>query len=1074
MMIGYVPGLGMSSTGDFAEVLVYDKVLSAAQRQQVESYLSQKWFAAPSAPSAPVIQTDHFSEVPAIRINDPDGTATSRLQVTLGVEHGILTLGNSSGLSFQSGDGTGDTTMTFTGTQSDINAALETLCYTWAGSRTDASTLGDTLHITTTDQGSALTGSPRTSTASVAINVDIPQSYSGLLATYYSNADFTGSTYQRVDSSIDFDWGNHPAAAGLGTDSWSARWEGSIVADSTGTYTFYATHDDGMRVWVNGTQVIDAWDYSPNASTGTINLTAGQAYSIRVDYYEGWGGNAAKLEWSGPGVSRQVISADNLYCVNVIPHTDAAPVNNVPTTQTLNVNTPLTFSAANGNAITISDVDAYSEKLQVTLAMSSGTFSLGRTTGLTFSSGDGASDTTMTFTGSLSNINAALDGMKYMPVANATGPVTLQITTNDQAPTLAGGPKIDSDTLTINITAPSNTQGLLATFYSNMDFTGTTIQRIDSTINFDWGFEGSPAPGIAGSHYSAVWAGQIQATASGAHTFFATVDDGCRLWVNNQLVIDRIGWTGTTACQGSINLTEGQWYSIRMEYAQDTNGNCARLEWSTPNQARQLIPTAQLRCENVAPTSVVPGAQSTNEETSLVFSVAGGNAVRIEDADASGPLEVTLAASTGTLTLSRTNGLTFSSGDGSGDGTMTFTGTLSNINAALDGLRYTPGSNYTGDYSPTATIEIATNDHAPAMVGGEKTSTATIPVAIAASSEYHGMLATYYNNIDFTGTAVQRVDQSINFDWNGAAPIAGIDGSSWSARWEGNLTANATETYTFHATVDDGVRLWVNNVLLIDSWQYQAATTYSGSINLVAGQQYAVRMEYFQGGGGSSAKLEWSSASNLREVIPSSQLETTPRTPVNMVPGAQGGSLNQAVVFSTDLGSAIAVQELGIGNNPLSVTLAATSGTISLSGLDGLTFSEGDGAGDATMTFSGTVENINRALNGLSYVRADSSAAVLTITTTDASAPRRTAEHDRHGQHRAGPVQRCGTVGNLLQQRRLHGHERPARRHDDQPQLGARGLARFRNRRILVVRSLGRKIVGQYHGELHVLPLGRR
>jgi len=99
----------------------------------------------------------------------------------------------------------------------------------------------------------------------------------------------------------------------------------------------------------------------------------------------------------------------------------------------------------------------------------------------------------------------------------------------------------------------------------------------------------------------------------------------------------------------------------------------------------------------VSPVISLSGAQTTNEDTNLVFSTADGNAITISEADAgAGTPEVTLTVTDGTLTLGGTAGLTFASGDGAADTTMTFRGTVAAINAALNGLTYTPTSNYNG------------------------------------------------------------------------------------------------------------------------------------------------------------------------------------------------------------------------------------------------------------------------------------------------------------------------------------------------------------------------------------------
>ena len=95
------------------------------------------------------------------------------------------------------------------------------------------------------------------------------------------------------------------------------------------------------------------------------------------------------------------------------------------------------------------------------------------------------------------------------------------------------------------------------------------------------------------------------------------------------------------------------------------------------------------------PVNNVPVAQATDEDTALVFSAGGGNAISISDVDAGGgDMGVTLNANNGTLSLSGIVGLVFTTGDGTGDATMVFSGTIANINAALEGMTFDPTPDY--------------------------------------------------------------------------------------------------------------------------------------------------------------------------------------------------------------------------------------------------------------------------------------------------------------------------------------------------------------------------------------------
>lgn len=148
--------------------------------------------------------------------------------------------------------------------------------------------------------------------------------------------------------------------------------------------------------------------------------------------------------------------ADNSNTFNLsvtVTAVNDAPVNTVPGAQNTGEDVVLVLNAANSNLISISDVDVGGSDLAVTLSVTTGTLSLSGTAALIFTVGDGAADATMTFTGALTAINAALNSLSFQPPLDTTGNSTLTLTTDDQGNTGAGGGLNDIDTVTITITA---------------------------------------------------------------------------------------------------------------------------------------------------------------------------------------------------------------------------------------------------------------------------------------------------------------------------------------------------------------------------------------------------------------------------------------------------------------------------------------------------------------------------------------------------------------------------------------------------------------------------------------------
>jgi hypothetical protein len=117
-------------------------------------------------------------------------------------------------------------------------------------------------------------------------------------AEYYNNKTLSGSpTFVRCENwPINWDWGSSGPGNGIGTDNFSVRWTGTAYINS-GNYTFIARADDGIKVWLDNTEIINGWkDQSPTEYKVTKSVSAGN-HSIKVEYYENGGGAVAQFRW---------------------------------------------------------------------------------------------------------------------------------------------------------------------------------------------------------------------------------------------------------------------------------------------------------------------------------------------------------------------------------------------------------------------------------------------------------------------------------------------------------------------------------------------------------------------------------------------------------------------------------------------------------------------------------------------------------------------------------------------------------------------------------------------------------
>jgi hypothetical protein len=152
-----------------------------------------------------------------------------------------------------------------------------------------------------------------------------------------------------------------------------------------------------------------------------------------------------------------------------------------------------------------------------------------------------------------------------------------------------------------------------------------------------------------------------------------------------------------------------------------------------------------------------------------------------------------------------------------------------------------------------------------------------------------GLVGRYYNHPalpvanesvpEFTNEGVTlvktRVDETIDFNWQGNSPAPGVNADWFLVRWEGQVKPQYSETYTFKLIADNGVRLWINNQQIINRWTNAYSTESqpdTGQIALTANQPVNIKLEYFEAWGLQNIRLLWSSASLTEQIAPKARL----------------------------------------------------------------------------------------------------------------------------------------------------------------------------------------------------------
>ncbi len=365
----------------------------------------------------------------------------------------------------------------------------------------------------------------------------------------------------------------------------------------------------------------------------------------------------------------------------------------------------------------------------------------------------------------------------------------------------------------------SNGNGLKAEYFGDKELKNLKLTRTDATINFNWQ-NGAPAPTVGSDYFSVRWSGQIVPKYSETYTFYTNSDDGVRLWVNGQKLVDQWNLQAAKEHRGTITLEAGKKYDIRLEYFENTGKASAQLSWSSPSQSKEIVPQSQLFSGttptptppppppapapapdsspgtggnngsggiiappepiryNEKPSVSVPNSKTTTTNTQLPLV-----GIQVSDPDAGNSnVTVTLQAANGRLDLAGTinGGVPLTGIFNNGTGTVVLIGTLLQINTTLAsaaGLVYQPNQGFTGRDEVTVSV----NDNGNSGVGGALTDTQTFSVMVgAAGTSYPNVnspLGTNLSGIVYYSRELPFVDV---FKMSDGFKAVNSNGSNWN------------------------------------------------------------------------------------------------------------------------------------------------------------------------------------------------------------------------------------------------------------------------------------------------------
>lgn len=439
--------------------------------------------------------------------------------------------------------------------------------------------------------------------------------------------------------------------------------------------------------------------------------------------------------------------------------------------------------------------------------------------------------------------------------------------------------------------------GCTGEYFNNTTLTGSaTVVRTDSAINFSWPQNSSPAAGVNWDNYSVRWTCSVNFPASDNYTFTVTTDDGMNVLVDNNLVLWAFWDQGPTTYYPVAYVNAGV-HTVKIEYYNRTLGGTARVAFAQGGVATSTTTTtttANWYGEYFNNQSLSGSPVFTRNDSSINFDWGTGSP------DGSVPVDHFSARWTATPYFNA--------------GTWRFTA------GADDGFRLWVDSNvlldrwFNQSYAPySADITLGAGNHtvrleyydnivnAHVTLGFSQVSgtTSATPVSVpppvyvpppgatpvyssSTTGVWHGQ---YFSNTSLSGSPVlTRDDATLNFNWGEGSPGPGVP-VDFSAKWDSVQNFPATDNYTFSATSDDGIRVWIDGALVIDAWYDHGPTTFTATRYVTAGG-HNVRVDYYDINLGAMISVQIHSGG---AVVAPTPVSATPGVPASATTGVWHG-----------------------------------------------------------------------------------------------------------------------------------------------------------------------------------------
>jgi hypothetical protein len=365
----------------------------------------------------------------------------------------------------------------------------------------------------------------------------------------------TGPELVHDEEAIDHDWGEGSPGTGIGANRFAARWT-RTMSFAPGDYEFAATADDGVRLYVDGVRVIDKWiDQGPTTYRTTLPLDGGP-HNVVMEYYENGAGAVARLNVAPTGDPPAETGWRGQYW-NV---PDMSGIPDVPTRQAdlERDDDTLDFDWGEGSPGAGIASDRFIARWTKTVKLSAGLYRF-----------SGARD---------DGIRAYVDNV---PVVDHWGFGSDQFSTEKLVAggthelrveffESGGGARAEFTYDRIGDVVASD-GGYSAEYFANRNLDGAPVlTRTDDAIDFNWG-GGTPGQGVPADNFSARWTKPLTLEQAGTYKFTVTSDDGVRLYLDGQKVLDKWIFQGATTYAVTRSLAAGT-HQLVVEYF-DANGD---------------------------------------------------------------------------------------------------------------------------------------------------------------------------------------------------------------------------------------------------------------------------------------------------------------------------------------------------------------------------------------------------------------------------------------------------------------------------------------------------------------------